>query len=483
MNNLRLILILVFMYQTAGSFETGAPLHTEYLIAVPSELAISTEKLATWREEQGLSVGIANFEQIYSLYLGRDKEEKFRNYLISAFETGLKRCLIIGDETNSPVRIASYGYHPVDIAFCQSDLYFSDLSGEWDRDSNGVWGSFIGDRADPISDIQVGRVPASNTEEVDNFILKLLAYEKGILPSGYRYNSVLSVSVDQFVEQNNDSALSVCLPSGWTLTKLRELPSGDSPSPVFPTSSDIHSQMQMGYGWVTLFAHGRTDGITINSAGYGNFPKTNVFTQPDLGGPLVNQTFNSIFPAVYISASCDHGDFSSSCCGESMAENLLFSIEGGAIVFMAHSTKGWINRSPKIVEAVYNEIPEAKNMGDIHLAGRELLKTERMLFMSFNLYGDPQTPIWKSDPVIYTSVLEEESEIERTEDMIAYPNPSNGSVTIVTNQPITVFNILGQEVLRKQPVDGKLQISNLRSGVFFAQEDITKRTKKIVIVR
>ena len=58
-----------------------------------------------------------------------------------------------------------------------------------------------------------------------------------------------------------------------------------------------------------------------------------------------------------------------------------------------------------------------------------------------------------------------------------YPNPSNGSITIEGSGIVTISNVLGQEILKKQITDK--ETVNLDSGVYFVK--INEVTKKVII--
>ena len=61
--------------------------------------------------------------------------------------------------------------------------------------------------------------------------------------------------------------------------------------------------------------------------------------------------------------------------------------------------------------------------------------------------------------------------------MSIYPNPSNGSITIEGNGTVTISNVLGQEILKKQITDK--ETVSLESGVYFVK--INEVTKKVII--
>jgi len=80
-------------------------------------------------------------------------------------------------------------------------------------------------------------------------------------------------------------------------------------------------------------------------------------------------------------------------------------------------------------------------------------------------------------------------EIATTNDLLIYPNPSNGNIQITTNSIITeisLFNVVGKRVWIESKVNGKkktINLSELPKGVYLAKIKSTKgeTTKKIIL--
>ncbi|MCH8811559.1 MAG: DUF3500 domain-containing protein, partial [Gemmatimonadetes bacterium] len=103
------------------------------------------------QEEQ--DVGLAFMESLRrdQLQMAVVDAEKLRNYLMQSHADGTEYLLLAGDETLLPIR---YAYHrsvsempPMELLqVC--DLYFADLTGQWDLDNDGIWGESMHDRPD-----------------------------------------------------------------------------------------------------------------------------------------------------------------------------------------------------------------------------------------------------------------------------------------------------------------------------------------------
>ena len=68
-----------------------------------------------------------------------------------------------------------------------------------------------------------------------------------------------------------------------------------------------------------------------------------------------------------------------------------------------------------------------------------------------------------------------------------FPNPANGYLNFTTNSneniDVQIFDILGKSVLRSENVRNSVDISELKSGVYFVQIVLgtEKSTKKLIV--
>ena len=81
-----------------------------------------------------------------------------------------------GDTEIIPTRklrssVQSSSVHTGDIP---SDLYYSALDGNWDSNQNGIYGEPA--EADLLPELAIGRIPFSNTTELNNFLSKITRY-------------------------------------------------------------------------------------------------------------------------------------------------------------------------------------------------------------------------------------------------------------------------------------------------------------------
>jgi hypothetical protein len=116
-------------------------------------------------------------QSIFSAYSGCDNAEKIRNYIKYCYQNyGGTYFILGGDDDLVPVRWCCE-YVGDEDTIIPTDLYYSDLSGDWDADHDGKWGEWE-DAADQFPEVFVGRITAYNSQEVQNWVTKVLNYEK-----------------------------------------------------------------------------------------------------------------------------------------------------------------------------------------------------------------------------------------------------------------------------------------------------------------
>ncbi len=160
----------------------GSPV--EYVIVTSDEFAPQFQTLADWKTKKGVPTVVRTVPWIDANYPGGcDTAERIRLFLKDALASwGTTFALLGGDTDVVPIRYAwtrHYGGWSI-----PTDLYYSDLDGNWNDDGDNIFGeSYVaalapGDSIDLYPDIFVGRAPVADALEVETFIEKTLAYER-----------------------------------------------------------------------------------------------------------------------------------------------------------------------------------------------------------------------------------------------------------------------------------------------------------------
>ncbi len=156
----------------------------EYVIITNDEYESDFQELADWKTKKGVPTVVRTISWINANYPGGcDPSERIRLFLKDAFTSwGTTFARMAGDTSVVPTRYAWSGYYGG--WHISTDLYYTDLDGNWNGDGDSNFGEAYvsiaapGDSTDLYPDMWVGRAPVVSPLEVETFIDKTLAYEK-----------------------------------------------------------------------------------------------------------------------------------------------------------------------------------------------------------------------------------------------------------------------------------------------------------------
>ena len=427
--------------------QSGLPVF-EYVVIAPRIYTSSLHDFVEWKTQKGRYTGIVNIEDILEAYPNGDEigtspipdmAGSLRQYLHDAYLLGTSFVLLVGDPnpnespsafTFMPYRLASvvndppsgwdWANRPI------TDWYFSDVTGDWNVDNDLFYGEPIGDNVNRYADIFVGRLICSSNKDIENWVEKLLIYEKdpGMGNPNYVTKSLIT-SADRIAH----STLYSDILTHFTHIELSELPDYLDPNPYFPKGSDIISELnQHRYGLITWRNHGGTNfqhscmlSMTGNiGASTSDFNKvwklysdslcvdTDTNVQQDVGNSLDYMT-NIKEPAIIYSTCCNVIPFNhtktnsyndSRNCGES------FTVGGdyGGVAFLGNNLDVLINNlyiefARKLDEAYTNS--ELSHLGILEATSKYYhngLSGWEETHYKHNLIGDPDCQIWTDIP-------------------------------------------------------------------------------------
>ena len=397
-----------------GSPSLVPPGNYEYVIITESPMDAEFQNLADWKTKKGVPATVVTVSWINSNYSGYDLQEKIRNFIIDAYNNWGTVYILLGgsgDQKTSgqnivPARRVCYttsgvGYYS-DEDTIPSDLYYSDLNGNWDANGNHVWGE-ISDNVDMYADVYVGRASVYNSSMAQNFVNKVLTYEKTppttylkkmLLPTGILWNS--------YEERPMQNAIANMTPAGWFNAKLYERDNNLSRTAMIDS-------MNKGYGMGHWVGHGNEVGIYYNGG------STAFLTSSDADGLT-----NGDKEGIAISIACFCGAWDEVPGGDCFSEHLVNRVGGGLIADMFNSRYGWgayvggyvPGPSERLDTTFYANIFENNvyHIGNAHgLAkdtwvpyadqGNEYEYTRWCLYEN-NLLGDPELPLWTNAPQV-----------------------------------------------------------------------------------
>ncbi|MCE5175071.1 MAG: C25 family cysteine peptidase [Bacteroidales bacterium] len=417
----------------------------EYIVITSESLSLSFEKLISWKRRKGVSAGVVTMQSILNdpditgdgisnLY---DDAGKLRQYLTYAWQNGAAYVLLGGQDSIVPVRYGAGGNYsnnyPPTLAYkIPSDLYFSDLNGNWNVDGDSIYGEASNDMVEYSSELNVGRLLCKNSVEVSNFINKVLIYEKNPGLGDYSYLGKAFYSQDDQLQSNNEAGTIASDLSSYFSTNdiLEEYPGYNSQNTTYPTGNDIISKMNERYGLFSWFGHGDVYGISSLSQGVNQGPWKGISSLDSYRGGFQEEVGNGLdslknqnYPAIAYTIACDvtpfdkYNDFTPNDDGGfgyyhhhvpySFGES--FTVEGdfGGPVFLGNTRHGWVWYSTQL----YRKFIDAFGCSNFHLGMAEAISKstynsslKHYLALTHNLIGCPEVQIWTSTPTNFGTV-------------------------------------------------------------------------------
>ena len=389
---------------------------TKYIIVTNQELSSSFEKLKLYKNQTGINTDIMLIENILASYSGRDNAEKLREYLKSFYTSGGEYVLLGGDETVIPIRYAYHNiaYDTISLENQQvTDLYFADLTGDWNADNDSVWGEKYTDSVDLTPELYVGRLPFNSQTEVENYISKLIQYETNTkdIDLSYLEKSFFFCS-DQMRDYNTigqHALIAEALPSYFTIdtTNGIERASGNDPNPTNKPSIELEPVLSSGFGIVNIIAHGSSMTFEVRTTNYNEWPKSYFTTDTALihtTGVVSNLDKNDM-TSLYLSLGCDNGAFDKdqepfNHQNPNLVQTLLAQEQSGAVAFIANTRWGWVSTSYLLQKRYLEYLFENKNLPAIEALYQ--MKDDfyyyRDLIYGINYFGDPTLKIHLQKP-------------------------------------------------------------------------------------
>lgn len=386
-----------------------------YIITDPSFVS-SFEPLRDWKTKKGVPAEIVTTNWLYSNYSGVDNPDKIRNFIKERADSGAIWFLLGGQcdyehgEEFVPRRDAWFcvmgagGYPDEDTIPC--DLYYADLDGTWDGNGNGTYGEF-GDGVDMYADVYVGRAPVKTVAQANDFVNKVLTYEK-TPPAGYAKKIMLpAVQLFWWLTHGFDwygstvnNAIADILPADWLKVKLYD----DNIFPGWGLHQATIDSMNSGFGFCHHANHGNEDGHYYL---FGNV----VYDYNDADASTNGDRYTIINAISCFTGGVDQntgGGNGNDCVGEHYimrAGNCcVASIMNSRYGLGAYETMG---PSELLDTTFYHEIfkQDRYHIGEAHAASKDAWVSVaisdtgfRYCIYELNLFGDPEMPIWRDEP-------------------------------------------------------------------------------------
>jgi hypothetical protein len=379
-----------------NSKQTGSNLKSEdvqYVIITNSTNYYSNFfPLAEWKTKKGVPARIVDDGWIKNTYTGNDTQEKIRNFIRDAVNTWETEWVLLGGDISViPYRggYGKVGSYPADSL--PTDLYYSDLDGNWDADADKTYGETT-DNVNLYPDVYVGRAPVETTAQVDNFVSKTMYYERNV-SSGYQLEMLFMA---EKLDTNTDAGISKdyigtqFVPTRFNITKLYQTRNNLS------KSSALY-EMSQGKG-------------IINHAGHCNWYVMSIGSS-SLVRSDVDKLTNKNKQGILYTIGCITTAFENNDC---IAEHFLLNTKGGTVGFIGNSRYGWYSPgNPKggpsnmFDQEFFNLLlqKDIYHLGEVvakhkikYISSSSSYNTYRWIQYALNLLGDPELPLWTDLP-------------------------------------------------------------------------------------
>lgn len=188
-----------------------------FIILATNAIVDSVENLNAYiamKEEMGYEVNLFTEEQ-WGGGVGDSAADNIRSWLIENYnKINMKYVLFIGyphpEKGGVPMKMTWPRFSEADYREAPTDLYFADLTGNWDLDNDGNFGEFEDDfmqdgGPDHYAELNIGRIPVYSKTKVEHILSKLIRYEEETKESAksWRYNVLLPMNNMNDVADSN----------------------------------------------------------------------------------------------------------------------------------------------------------------------------------------------------------------------------------------------------------------------------------------
>lgn len=360
----------------------------------------------------GYYVKTISVEQILASYPGQDNAEKIRNCIIDYYQNNGISYVILGgdgDVANSAENIIPpRGLIAEDDDDIASDMYYSNLDGNWNTDGDNLWGE--PGEWDLYSEVSIGRICVDNIQEIQHFINKLIKYQdtpvvediEKALMVGEQLNSYTWGGTYKDEIANGSSAngyTTAGIPPEIEVSRLYEMTEMWYKEDIFDQFNELG---------VNLLNHLGHSNVTYNMKMYNSDLTTANFTNDG-----VTRGFVVGYSQGCYNGSFDNRDDGGGYGGTDCFAEAFTNLQTGEVATVANSRYGWYNPGGtnsssqyydrQFYDAIFGE--DITQVGDVNAQSKEddvsYMQNDanwRWVAYETNLFGDPSMDIWTEIP-------------------------------------------------------------------------------------
>ena len=412
----------------------------EYLIVTNNELKTIFQRLADWKTKKGVPTVVMTIEEVQAQNEGCDLAEKIRNYLKKCRQNwGSDFFVLLGGDTNIiPERMATNGpdrddyrdnEYKNDSTIRAQDLYYTALDGNWNMNNNYIYNEYYQfldpntgkdvtiniDQADFGRDIYLGRAPVKNINDAENFVNKVLMYEKANANIDYSYIlNNLSVcaflkkyesgnfgydvrkSINSYYKSDYTPDYKYPQLKHWFLFDHYNCNCSKHSEYITTSGEELNKNNFMaalqnggnsGFNHFHLVYH--IDHSSPRGMGASSLDKNEAIHNTD-----VDQLANGNYLQIVLSSGCEPATFNEDC----IAEHFINNPNGGAVAYIGNADRGWTGEHfqlNNLLKALYSNESTYHNLGYVFQATIGSRNSDNC---RLTLLGDPEMPVWTAVP-------------------------------------------------------------------------------------
>lgn len=330
--------------------------------------------------------------------------------------------------TNGPDRDDyRYGEYKNDSTIRAQDLYYTALDGNWNMNNNHIYNEYYQfsvtgekkdcvtiniDQADFGRDVYLGRAPVKNITEAENFVNKVLMYEKANTDIDYSY-ILNSLNIVAFLGKYKDTG-DFFYDSRRSIDSYYKFPENSHLKTWFlfdhyNCNCSKHSKYETissgeelnRNNFMTALQNGGNSGLNhfhfvyhIDHSSPRGLGASSLDKNEALYNEDIEKLSNGKYLQVVLSGGCEPATFNEDCIGEHFINNP----NGGAVAFIGNADRGWTNEYPQLrrfLEALYSTESIYHNLGYVF---QKTIGARNSNNCRLTLLGDPEMPVWTAVP-------------------------------------------------------------------------------------
>jgi len=418
-------------------FEAMEHVNIDYVIVTDPANVDALVPLADWKTQKGVPAHIFTTDSIYANFSGSDEAEKIRHFVKYLEQTrDIDYLLLAGDVDTVPTRLA---YDTFDDEYIATDSYFSFLNGSWDDNGDGKFGDFDHDNVTWLPDVYVGRLPVSDIANLTSLVQNILDYERDPVDGEWFSSALFSAAYSNYDEdRDHDDVMDMAktdkakvtytietrfVPENLSIERLYEIEGLDPSDYAYDRGLSLENfsdSLDAGHSLVILSGHGSKTSTyrrvwKYDRDGDGLNDRINEETSYEYFNMDVHPSNGKKLPFFYIEA-CKAGwfDDSSDCLAEHVIKNISIGVVASSRAsfyqpaWYPGENGGGLNQGlnyrfwEQFFGGCYSPGEALYESKEDYVRDRSIRVQDIKNLYNYNLFGDPEVPVWTSAPADLT---------------------------------------------------------------------------------